>query len=226
MKTKELSTLGITVLLFALLTGFYSCEKLCKGYCNECDPNKDEDDDPKTGLFTDPRDGQVYNTIQINKQTWLAENLNYDTQNSYCYDNLLNNCNVYGKLYYWSAAIEVCPPGWHLPTKDEWWELIMYLGDGNRFDAGGKMKEEGTAHWLEPNEGATNQSGFSALPGGYRHTDGYFRNMGRLGDWWTATEISTIDTEAWHWYLEYANDDAHTDGTLKTEALSVRCIKN
>jgi len=146
-----------------------------------------------TGTFTDPRDDQTYTTIDIGSQTWFAENLNYNTgdgnNNSWCYDNNGSNCDIYGRLYTWEAATSACPDGWHLPSDDEWTTLIDFLGGEDV--AGGKMKETGTTHWNSPNAGATNSSGFTALPGGYRSTNGGFYDRGSFGIWWSATEYSS-----------------------------------
>src|SRR5574344_846107 len=110
------------------------------------------------------------------------------------------NYNTYGVLYNWPAAMNgaassttnpsgvqgVCPDGWHLPSNAEWTELTDYLG-GTSY-VGGKLKETGTTHWQSPNTGATNETGFTALPGGYRHNNGSFNDVGHDGDWWSATE--------------------------------------
>jgi PKD repeat protein len=107
------------------------------------------------GTFTDPRDGQTYQTVEIGSQTWMAENLNYETSNSWTYNNDPGYGNIYGRLYNWEAALSACPSGWHLPDKDEFNTLIVFLGGVTV--AGGKMKEEGYLHWSEPNTGATNE---------------------------------------------------------------------
>ena len=108
------------------------------------------------------------------------------------------NYSTYGVLYNWPATLEACPAGWHLPSDDEWKELEMFLGmskseansDGYRRtdNEGGKLKENGTAHWDYPNTGANNESGFTGLPGGYRWYDGSFYNIESLGGWWSSTE--------------------------------------
>ena len=168
--------------------------------------------------FIDIRDSIVYKTVKIGNQCWMAENLAYlpkvsrsmsgssDSPYYYVYGyegtsvsaaKATENYSTYGVLYNWSAALEACPAGWHLPSDDEWKELEMFLGmsqseadeGGIRgTDEGGKLKETGYEHWDTPNEGATNESGFTALPGGCRWYDGNFRYIGELGMWWTYPE--------------------------------------
>ncbi len=95
------------------------------------------------GIFTDHRDGKCYKWIKIGSQIWMAENLNYlSSSGSWCYDDLISNCNIYGRLYDWETAMTACPIGWHLPSSEEWESLTLYLG-GKKV-AGGKMKETGT----------------------------------------------------------------------------------
>ncbi len=138
----------------------------------------------ETGSFTDPRDGQTYNTVKIGNQWWMAENLNYDADTgSWCYNDNSSNCTTYGRLYDWATALTVAPAGWHLPTDAEWTVLTDYLGGLSV--AGGKMKETGTTHWSSPNTGATNESGFTALPGGSRYyPDGAFHHLGYDAIFW------------------------------------------
>jgi uncharacterized protein (TIGR02145 family) len=179
-----------------------------------------------TGTFTDPRDDQTYTTIDIGSQTWFAENLNYNTgdgnNNSWCYDNNGSNCDIYGRLYTWEAATSACPDGWHLPSDDEWTTLIDFLGGEDV--AGGKMKETGTTHWNSPNTGATNSSGFTALPGGYRNTSGGFYDKGYDGYWWSATEYSS--TNAWNRKLNYNNDKVNRNNNNKENGFSVRFVRD
>ena len=141
--------------------------------------------------FIDKRDGQKYKTIQIGDQVWIAENLNYEIENSWCNDDDPANCEVYGRLYNWEAAIEACPDGWHLPTDGEWIILRDYLE--GPYDTGGKMKEAGQSHWAYTENGVTNESGFTGLPGGYRLDDGNFGSPGDFGYWWSATEIDDLN---------------------------------
>ena len=186
-----------------------------------------------SGTLTDPRDGQTYNLVTIGSQTWMAENLNYDTTNSWWYDNDSANGDIYGRLYTWDAALNACPSGWHLPSNVEWKTLEMALGmsqseaDNTGWrgtDEGGKMKEAGTAHWNSPNTGATNSSGFTALPGGLRYSNGSFGYLGSYGYWWSSTEYS--GTNAWYRLLNYYNAQVYRYSYNKTYGFSVRCLKN
>jgi|GEM_PF-2741465 len=171
--------------------------------------------------FTDPRDGQVYATIDIGSQIWMAENLNYHTSSSWCYDDDDVNCAIYGRLYDWDAALSACPLGWHLPSDDEWGLLEDYLGGSNI--AGGKMKEVGTAHWNFPNTGATNTSGFEALPGGKRNNYTGFSSKGTQAMYWSNSSISSF---GWYRYLIYEDENLHRSFDNKEDALSIRCLKD
>jgi uncharacterized protein (TIGR02145 family) len=180
--------------------------------------------EPCPGILTltDPRDGQVYPTVQIGSQCWLQKNMNYETGNSWCYDNNTSNCSTYGRLYDWSTALGACPSGWHLPSDDEWTALTTFLGGASV--AGGKMKEAGYAHWNTPNTGATNESGFTALPGGYLYSNVSFHYLGDYAFFWSSTEYSS--TYAWYRLLYYNNDGVNWVDDIKTTGYSVRCLKD
>lgn len=161
------------------------------------------------GTITDI-EGNIYNTITIGRQIWMSQNLRTTKLNDgtlipqvtdgrewaalsapgYCwnYNDTIRNKGIYGALYNWNTVKtgKLCPEGWHVFTLAEWEELLTYLGD-YRF-AGGKLKEPGTVHWLSPNTGATNESGFTALPGGGRGNDGVFYPVGEGAAWWSSTE--------------------------------------
>lgn len=131
-----------------------------------------------------------------------------------------------------SGVQGVCPAGWHLPSDTEWKELEMYLGmsqadaDNTGYrgtDEGGKLKETGTTHWYSHNAGATNSSGFSGLPGGFRSITGTFYNIRSIGYWWSATEGNTI--EAWYRQLSIDNS-VYRSNRFKNYGLSVRCVKD
>ncbi|MCF8230448.1 MAG: hypothetical protein K9J24_15990 [Bacteroidales bacterium] len=188
-----------------------------------------------SGTFTDPRDGQEYEYVEIGSQTWMAENLNYETANSWWYDNNSTNGDIYGRLYTWDAALNACPSGWHLPSDEEWKTLEMALGmsqneaDGTNLrgtDEGKKMKS--TSGW-DNNGNGTNSSGFNALPGGARNGNGEFNNMRLYGVWWSATEWSATKVRgsgAWHRQLVYNYDMVGRGVYPKSGGFSVRCLKN
>jgi len=174
--------------------------------------------------FTDSRDGNVYKTVKIGNQFWMAENLAYMpiSGNYWAYDNNISNISVYGYLYDWNTACKVCPKGWHLPSDAEWSELSDSLGGINV--AGGKFKETGTTHWNSPNTGATNETGFTALPGGYRDFYGPFAAIGESGLWWSATEFDT--TVAWYRYMKFNYSNVYRGSYDKEAGFSVRCVKD
>jgi uncharacterized protein (TIGR02145 family) len=150
---------------------------------------------------------------------------------AYCWYNAPNetsNLIAYGALYNWYAINSatngnknVCPVGWHVPIDGEWTTLSTYLGGEGV--AGGKMKEAGLAHWNTPNGGATNESGFSGLPGGYRYYDGAF-DVGGDGNWWSSTEYNTAD--AWSRILIAFNGNVYRYGISKGSGFSVRCLRD
>jgi len=180
--------------------------------------------DREYGSLTDSRDGNVYKTVTIGEQVWMAENLRYlpsvigtktSTTDSKCYyvygyegtdvdaAKATDNYKIYGVLYNYSAANASCPEGWHIPNDSEWERLATILG--GKEVAGGKMKETGTAHWSSPNEGATNSSGFTALPGGYLYYQWYerkktFRSIGTTGRFWSSTSWDGGSSRGKHTY--------------------------
>jgi uncharacterized protein (TIGR02145 family) len=146
------------------------------------------------------------------------------------------NYNTYGVLYNWPAAMNgtassttnpsgvqgVCPDGWHLPSDAEWTELTDYLGGA--IDAGGKLKETGTTHWNSPNTSATNETGFTALPGGFRFVDGAFERIGLDGFWWSATEGGT--SLAWYRLMYYDYSNVYRHHSNEELGFSVRCLRD
>ena len=199
---------------------------------------------PCPGIPTVTYAEQVYNTVFIGSQCWLKENLNVGTMingsedmsddgviEKYCYDNNPVNCDEYGGLYQWNEMMQytttqgvqgICPSGWHLPTDDEWTILTDFLGGSGV--AGGKMKEAGTVHWNSPNTGATNESGFTALPGGRRSGSGSFYDLGYYGYFWSSTELDT--NYAWYRYLYYGDDGVDRNYGHKGNGFSVRCLQD
>jgi uncharacterized protein (TIGR02145 family) len=201
--------------------------------------------DTTTGTVTDI-DGNVYQTIKIGDQWWMAENLkvthyrNGDaipnvTDNSewaglstgaYCAYNKDNgNISTYGLLYNWysvDASRNIAPAGWHVPTDIEWQTLVDYLGGSSV--AGGKLKETGTSHWNSPNTGATNESGFTALPGGYRNYSGAFHSMFNYASFWASTGNGSDN--AWHRHLSYYHSDVSRSSYNKPYGFSIRLVRD
>ena len=178
-----------------------------------------------SGNFTDPRDGRQYKTIAIGNQTWMAENLNYETDGgSWVYDNDIANSAIYGRLYSWPIACEACPPCWSLPSDMDWYNLTKYLGD--LMVAGGKMKEVSAAHWNKPNIGATNESGFSALPAGY-YFDGKYYDIGKSASFWSSKASGYEDQYVWHRFLFHSISAVYRYRYNYTKfAYSIRCIRD
>lgn len=171
--------------------------------------------------LTDERDGQGYQTVKIGKQWWMAENLNYNAQGSYCYEKDTGLCNTYGRLYTWEATKNVCPAGWHLPSDEEWTTMTDELG-GDEV-AGIKLIQSATKS-SGASQAGMNSSGFSALPAGNRTAKGTFTLMGSYAIWWTATEYNT--GQVWTRYLYWSNNYIYSHYDKKACAFSVRCIKN
>ena len=207
-------------------------------------------------------DGNIYQTVTIGTQEWMAENLkvtryrngdpipnvtsnpgwNLTTKGAYCdYDNDADNVTNYGRLYNWYTVDDIrgiAPEGWHVPNDEELKQLEMYLGMNQSqadsigwrgTDEGGKMKitgtiQEGDGLWYSPNTGATNESGFSALPGGYRYNHGSFDNMIMLVIFWSSTEYDADDV--WCRGLLFNNAGVYCSVFEKRSGFSVRCIKD
>ena len=170
--------------------------------------------------------------VVIGNQEWMAENLAYSPSsgNYWAYDNDDANVEIYGYLYDWETDLNVCPAGWHLPSDEEWTELTDYLGGSSV--AGGKLKatgtiETGTGLWYDPNTGATNETGFTALSGGGRDfSNGTFSFIGVNGSWWSATMSTT--SSAWQRSMGYNRSNVFRSlgyGNLEL-GISVRCLRN
>lgn len=174
------------------------------------------------GEFTDPRDNTTYLTIQIGGQTWMAENLNYMTvSGSWAYDGIESNTDTYGRLYNWETATTMCPDGWYLPSNAEWQNMVDYLGGAS--EAGGKLKEQGPSHWKTPNSYATNESNFTALPGGMRYVDGTYSSKAEKAYFWTS---STSSDEAFYRRMDYDRASIVYGSNDREIGFSVRCVKN
>ena len=192
-------------------------------------------------------DGNCYETIQIGDQLWMAENLKVTHYNNGeeipnitnngdwsglstgaygDYDNNPTNSETYGRLYNWFAVDDdrgVCPEGWHVPSDNEYTVLTDYLGGESV--AGGKMKEAGLEYWNSPNAGATNESGFTGLPAGYRfYNNGTYGNMGDLGYFWSSSESSS--NYAWFRLLHYNSSLVYRYSNNRRDGISVRCLED
>jgi len=194
-------------------------------------------------------DGNLYKTITIGDQVWMAENLhttkyrNGDlipniisnsewialTSGAYShYDNEtdLDNIATNGSLYNWFAVSDsrnIAPEGWHVATYDEWTQLANYLGGINV--AGGGVKESGNRHWNSPNTGGNNRSGFTALPSGRReYTDGSFINTGFNGFWWSNSAYNP--DYSWYFQLNYDTENINAANFHKQYGFSVRCVRD
>ncbi len=203
--------------------------------------------DAMANTLTDLRDGQTYKTVKIGDQVWMAENLNFVTDNSWCYKDESDNCAKYGRLYTWAAAVGrdedecgyehtcglgsgdirgACPKGWHLPSKAEWEALIVAV-DGSITEytssntAGTKLKS--VTGWYDDGNG-TNAFGFSALPASDRYYNGRYYGVGRDAYFWSSAEIDSDD--AYDMSLYYSHDYASLGNGDKGYGFSVRCLKD
>jgi uncharacterized protein (TIGR02145 family) len=201
---------GLALLLAAVAVGAV-CVLGCGG------GNKDAASGESDKL-TDGRDGQKYKTVKIGNQVWMAENLRFNIGDSWCYGNSEDNCNKYGRLYDWNMAKIACPKDWHLPSKDEWTELVTVVGS----ETGGK-KLKSKSGWNENGNG-TDEYGFSALPGGSRGYDGNFYNAGNNGYWWTVAEEDSDYAYCRSIYDD--DDDVYESYSHKDNGFSVRCVKD
>ena len=206
------------------------------------------------GSMTDSRDGQIYKTVKIGNQVWMAENLNYADSvttpslvgKNWCYGNKVENCDVAGRLYTWTAAIDsvalydggngvvcgygmactlpatvqgICPNGWHLPTETEWKTLFTEVGGKS---TASKILRSQTG-WYESGDG-TDAYGFSALPAGHGNYDNGFFGGGKETYFWSATEHGSYSVECI--YLDYYGEYAFLNDYYKYNGYSVRCLKN
>ncbi len=199
----------------------------------------------ESNTITDPRDGNVYKIVKIGNQTWFAENLRYagnipQVASNQAWAAIYNNGNptgkpawayynnnatfdaVYGKLYNWYAVNTgtLCPEGWHIPTDAEWTTLTNYLGGVGV--AGGKMKS--VTGWNSPNIAATNESGFTGLPGGFRLVGGVFNSLGSLGNWWSSSPPDP--GTAWFRLLGSSNGSIARLDYIRAYGFSCRCLRD
>jgi uncharacterized protein (TIGR02145 family) len=206
---------------------------------------------------------QNYILVKIGKQIWMAENLNVGKYiktpeqqsdngiiEKYCYSDNIANCNIYGGLYQWDEMMQynppdnksigtnqgICPDGWHIPTREEWEVLSIYIGSRSWGPAGGALKEIGFAHWKAPNTGATNKSGFTMLGAGdyvYWNGASIFENMGWWAEVWSSSscinqEWCRLSFETWNQWADWVWWEISITNYVYPEsfAASVRCIKD
>jgi len=248
-------------LIFAAITLFAACSNASSGFTDGNNSSSEEDSSSSVeglsseeyssssigvctniyGINTvrDCRDGQIYKTVEIGRQTWMAENLNYIVDSSCCYKNSANNCSKYGRLYTWTGAMNIagsyqsslasaeisdphqgaCPTGWHIPKSNEWATLGNTVGGLS--SAGTKLKS--TSEW-NYNGNGTDDYGFSALPAGGRYDYGVFNNVGEEAYFWSASENG--EDSAYYKILDYDLNGMYAGSSSKRHAFSVRCIKN
>jgi uncharacterized protein (TIGR02145 family) len=191
--------------------------------------------------------GKTYHTVVIGAQCWMRENLNVGswidqsrTQKKsdsgvvykYCFSNDFTQCDLWGGLYQWDMLMNyttapggrgICPEGWHVPTSDDLYKMIVFLG-GNDV-AGGKLKTTGSRYWKIPNTGADNSSGFTAMPAGYYDAMAQRpQNRYLQAAFWSSTKVK--DGTCVAMFLNFRTSSAEMDETLRPEALSARCIKD
>jgi uncharacterized protein (TIGR02145 family) len=216
-------------------------------YANGTRDEFDKMPNPKSATFTDPRDGKTYKTITIGNQTWMAENLAYKAaKGCWAYDDNEANVAIYGYLYNWETAKTVCPAGWHLPSEAEFKALFEYLGGKKA----APVKLKSTTGWAVEIEkdsltakqkalrdkrcivldgNGNNQSGFSALPGGWRGGPKAYNKMGVNGYWWSSTQDYDYNPSQTSYSLTLFSRFSYLDWTclaLWDFAYSVRCIKD
>ena len=186
--------------------------------------------DATANTLKDLRDGQVYKTVKIGNQVWMAENLNFETDSSFCYNDSVEYCAKYGRLYTWTAAMNACPDGWRLPSETDFVNLVKAVG-GEK-EAGTKLKS--TSGWNDDDGesgNGTDAFGFSALPAGAGNA-GHYGDMNHTTDFWGSTECGTENSPepgdgcAYEMYLDYRDADVYMPSyAAKDLVLSVRCVK-
>jgi uncharacterized protein (TIGR02145 family) len=191
-------------------------------------------------------DRNSYTSVKIGTQVWMVQNLrttkyrNGDligtttpdtldirTENKpkyqWIYKGYEDKVAIYGRLYTWYAVSDsrnIAPLGWHVPSYGDWATLIDYLDE--QYNSGAKLKETATTHWITPNAGADNSTGFTALPGGNREVDGAFNYIGYHGSWWSTDEY--LSDYAWNQYLSYDSSSFTGTFVMKKLGISVRCV--
>ena len=184
--------------------------------------------------FTDSRDGLSYGVIKIGEQTWMAENLNYETEASVCPDGDSRNCKRLGRLYTWAETKTVCPEGWRLPTKADFESLIAAaVGEDATSEIAAQSPSQSLAGaalkardgWFKKGNGS-DALGFRALPAGYRGADGKFDGIGGYAYFWSVTEDpENSESNAYYLFLSFSSDEASLNAFAKEDYRSVRCVR-
>ena len=195
----------------------------------------------KYGTFTDARDGETYHTVKIGNQVWMAENLRFKAEGSFAAGNDEENVKKFGRLYTWTSALDIpaefvdqspakdlamyekmkdknyqgiAPEGWHIPSNKEWEELM-----GNVDSRSNGAEFRSACVWQKPGKDSL---GFFALPAGYRFDDGSFRHFGRRARFWSKDEYGKANA----YRLSITENSVDIEGVYRSDALSVRCVKN
>lgn len=211
------------VSLFALIALLLcACTDYAQKIKDEFDPDDSSEavgaDSVAYGYMTDDRDGRGYRTVKIAGQEWMAENLKYGTTDSYCYDDNYQNCDTYGYLYKWEAALYACPIGWHLPTKKDFETLMGNVGGMST--AAAMLKD--TQGWDGWGDGM-NLFGFSALPAGLLGYEGYFDGIGLTAGFWSST-AGDNDTLAYYLIMRSDYSEARLNQGSRNYGYSIRCL--
>ncbi len=243
--------LALVLIFFSILLG-----------CSNDDNSTGSDNSILTSTVTDI-DGNIYKTVKIGNQWWMAENLkvtHYRNGNpipnvtdimdwivlntgAYCnYRNSEDNANIYGRLYNWYVINDnrnIAPEGWHVSTDEDWKQLETYLGmNQDEVDSiswrgtneGGKLKEAGTEHWSSPNTGATNTTGFTAIPSGFRYDYNYtggidsYAHLSIYALYWASSEINS--DSIFRRDIYYKSSSIHRYPIRKNAGISIRCVKD
>jgi uncharacterized protein (TIGR02145 family) len=193
-------------------------------------------------------EGNIYKTIHVDNKWWMAQNLattlfndgdsipyvvsdsEWDTidKSAYCWSE--NDQDLYGEifggLYNWHAVAseKLCPEGWHVPSDSEWSSFIEFIGGMN--SAGKKLREVGLTHWTSSESKATNEFGFTAIPGGYRSESGSYWDIGSYAYWWTSTEDTVLTDWAIYWHIPYGDSTIRKKIREFRNGFSVRCVKD
>lgn len=178
------------------------------------------------GIFMDMRDGQSYKWVRLkDDKKWMAQNLNYETEGTFCYDNDLANCQEYGRLYTWKAANNACPAGWRLPTDDDWWAMASYYGNAaNSYSDKEKMEGPDDGEIAYKALIKDGETGFAALLGGSHSADEGFDYLGDLGCYWSSSENNA--SNIWGYYFYIHSKGLARDNYHKSLGFSCRCLQD